>query len=368
MRTKEIQAARLLHHLADSAAMLTPAGQHRPPYGTAPAVAPSVTAVANIGGAPVHPAAPDAVEESTHQFVLTLQWFCDEPLHPNRKFIIHSRGKQVSALGVKVKYRLDSASGLQHPAGALERGMIGNMSVTTEHPVDFAPFLSNAAPEYVLLTDPLTNAELGAGIIMHALRRATNVIWQQTDITCDIRKAQKQQEPVTLWFTGLSGSGKSTLANNVEKALVGHEKHTMLLDGDNVRHGLCKDLGFSEVDRIENIRRIAETAKLMNDAGLITLVSCISPHPKDRERARNIIGERFIEVYVSTSLEECERRDIKGLYTKARAGEIPNFTGITAPYIPPESPDITVDTEHTTVEEATDHILALLRQNSQFLQ
>jgi bifunctional enzyme CysN/CysC len=192
------------------------------------------------------------------------------------------------------------------------------------------------------------------GTIEHSLRRSANVIWQNTDITREIRSKQKSQKPLTLWFTGLSGSGKSTLSNTVEKCLVIMGKHTMLLDGDNVRHGLNKNLGFKEVDRIENIRRVAEVSKLMNDAGLIAIASFISPYRSDRENAKNIVGDGFIEIYVSTLLEECERRDIKGLYQKARDGEIPNFTGISSPYEEPINPDIRIDTTNYSIEEATD--------------
>ncbi|WP_345788497.1 adenylyl-sulfate kinase [Desulfosporosinus acidiphilus] len=191
----------------------------------------------------------------------------------------------------------------------------------------------------------------------HSLRRSTNVVWQNTDITREIRAQQKCQKPLTLWFTGLSGSGKSTLANEVEKGLVAMGKHTMLLDGDNVRHGLNKNLGFKEADRIENIRRIAEVAKLMNDAGIITLTAFISPYKDDRENARRIIGKEFVEIYVSTPLEECEKRDVKGLYKKARAGEIPNFTGISSPYEAPDNPDIEIDTSKFSIETAADIVI-----------
>ena len=203
----------------------------------------------------------------------------------------------------------------------------------------------------------VTNMTSACGTVMHTLRRSNNLVWQETDITKKIRSEQKGQTPKTVWFTGLSGSGKSTLANELEKRLVAMGRHTMLLDGDNVRMGLNKNLGFTEADRVENIRRIAEVAKLMNDAGLIVLTAFISPYKKDRENAREIIGEDFFEVYVSTPIEECERRDVKGLYRKARRGEIPNFTGITSPYEAPDTPDFAVDTRETSVEEAVSMIL-----------
>ena len=203
-----------------------------------------------------------------------------------------------------------------------------------------------------ILINRVTNMTSACGTVMHTLRRSNNLVWQQTDITKKIRSEQKNQTTKTVWFTGLSGSGKSTLANELEKRLVAMGKHTMLLDGDNIRMGLNKNLGFTETDRVENIRRIAEVAKLMNDAGLIVLTAFISPYERDRENARQIIGEDFFEVYVSTPIEECERRDVKGLYRKARNGEIPNFTGVSSPYEKPVSPDLEIDTEVMSIEDA----------------
>ena len=201
------------------------------------------------------------------------------------------------------------------------------------------------------------------GVIMHALRRTDNLTWHEMDITREFRAQQKGQTPKTIWLTGLSGSGKSTLANELEKRLVALGKHTMLLDGDNVRMGLNKNLGFKEADRIENIRRIAEVAKLMNDAGLIVITSFISPYVRDRRNAREIIGDdSFIEVYVSTPVEECEKRDVKGLYKKARTGEIPNFTGISSPYEVPEHPEVTIDTTGKSLEDSVDYVMAQLEE------
>ncbi len=192
--------------------------------------------------------------------------------------------------------------------------------------------------------------------------RDENVIWQNMDITRDLRANQKTQKPVTIWFTGLSGSGKSTLSNEIEKRLFAEGKHTMSLDGDNVRMGLNKNLGFKEQDRIENIRRVAEVCKLMNDAGLIVMTSFISPFRSDRLNSREIIGEgNFVEVYVSTPIDECEKRDVKGLYKKARAGEIPNFSGISSPYEEPQNPEITIDTTGKSIEEAADYVMEKIR-------
>jgi bifunctional enzyme CysN/CysC len=197
---------------------------------------------------------------------------------------------------------------------------------------------------------------------MKAAEKQTNLTWQNMEVTRENREERLGQKAVTIWLTGLSGAGKSTLANEVEKRLFAMGKYTMLLDGDNVRMGLNQNLGFSEEDRVENIRRIAEVSKLMNDAGLIVLTSFISPFRQDRRNAKNIIGERFVEVYISTPLEECEKRDVKGLYKKARNGEISNFTGITSPYEAPEHPDITVDTSKYSLEECVDIILKGLEQ------
>lgn len=198
---------------------------------------------------------------------------------------------------------------------------------------------------------------MGMETNQNSVCNTNNLVWQKTDITKEIREQSLNQKARTIWFTGLSGSGKSTLANAVEKRLVAMGKHTMLLDGDNVRMGLNKNLGFSDEDRVENIRRIAETAKLMNDAGLIVLTAFISPFRKDRRNANKIIGDDYIEIFVSTPLEECERRDIKGLYDKARRGVIKEFTGISSPYEQPEKPSITIDTTNYSLEESVDIIM-----------
>jgi bifunctional enzyme CysN/CysC len=221
----------------------------------------------------------------------------------------------------------------------------------------FDTFRNNRTLGSLIFMDRVTNMTSACGIIEHDLRRSTNVVWQDTDITREIRARQKNQAPLTIWLTGLSGSGKSTLANELEKRLVALGKHTMLLDGDNIRHGLNMNLGFKETDRVENIRRVAEVAKLLNEAGLIAITSFISPYESDRENARRIIGDNFVEVFVSTPLQECEKRDVKGLYRKARAGEIPNFTGISSPYEKPQNPQIEIDTSQYSIEAATDKLL-----------
>ena len=214
---------------------------------------------------------------------------------------------------------------------------------------------SNALGSLILI-DRVSHMTSACGIVEHTLNRENQLTWHNMDITRSFREEQLGQTAKTIWFTGLSGSGKSTLANELEKRLAAMGKHTMLLDGDNVRMGLNRNLGFREADRIENIRRIAEVSKLMNDAGLIVLTSFISPFAQDRQNAREIIGDAFMEVYVSTPMEECERRDVKGLYKKARSGEIAEFSGISSPYEPPEHPDIIVDTTNRSVEEVVDEL------------
>ena len=214
-----------------------------------------------------------------------------------------------------------------------------------------------------VLIDRVTNMTSACGVVEHPLRREDNLTWHNMDITRELRAQQKGQEPKTIWMTGLSGAGKSTLINEVEKRLFAEGKHTMILDGDNVRMGLNKNLTFKEQDRIENIRRVSEVAKLMNDAGLVVLTSFISPFESDRQSAREVIGaDNFVEIYVSTPIEECEKRDVKGLYKKARNGEIPNFSGISSPYETPQNPEIVIDTTGKTVEEAVDYIMGELKK------
>ena len=214
----------------------------------------------------------------------------------------------------------------------------------------------------MILIDRITNMTSACGVVRKILDRGNNLTWHNMDVTKQFRENQLQQNARTIWFTGLSGSGKSSLANELEKRLVAMGKHTMLLDGDNIRMGLNRNLGFKEDDRIENIRRIAEVAKLMNDAGLIVLTSFISPFARDRRNAREIIGDDFIEVYVSTPLEECERRDVKGLYKKARKGDLANFTGVNSPYEVPENPDIVIDTSSGTLDECVDRVMEALEK------
>ncbi|HET9355387.1 MAG TPA: adenylyl-sulfate kinase, partial [Sphingomicrobium sp.] len=261
------------------------------------------------------------------------------------------------------KYRIDVNS-LEHLAArSLELNEIGVAEVYTDRAIVFEPFEDNRALGGFILIDKLTNATAGAGMIHFALRRSRNIRWQALDVSREAHARIKGQLPRVLWFTGLSGAGKSTIANLVEKKLHAMGRHTFLLDGDNLRHGLNRDLGFTDADRIENIRRVGEVAKLMADAGLIVLTAFISPFRAERDMVRSLFPQgEFVEVYVDTPIAEAERRDPKGLYAKARAGELANFTGIDSPYEPPENPDIRIDTTTTGAEEAAQAIVDFLER------
>ena len=290
--------------------------------------------------------------EVAHMFTAKLLWMDDERLMSGRNYWIKLGTRVLPASVMEIKYKIDVNSGDHLPAEQLYKNELAVCDVILSEKCAIDIFDQTKDLGSFIFINRITNMTSACGTVMHTLRRSNNLVWQVTDITKKIRSEQKNQTTKTVWFTGLSGSGKSTLANELEKRLVAMGRHTMLLDGDNIRMGLNKNLGFSETDRVENIRRIAEVAKLMNDAGLIVLTAFISPYEKDRENARQIIGEDFFEVYVSTPLEECERRDVKGLYKKAREGEIPNFTGITSPYEVPAAPDLVINTQEISIEDA----------------
>ncbi|WP_147803710.1 adenylyl-sulfate kinase [Alkalicoccus halolimnae] len=290
-------------------------------------------------------------------FTATLLWMDDSPLVPGRNYFIKAGTNILPGTVMTVKHKIDINTGDFIPADRVFKNELVECEISLSENMVFDSFADNEALGGFILIDRVSNMTSACGVIESPLSRSENVVWQDSDVTREIRSQQKGQMPGTIWFTGLSGSGKSTLANEVEKRLVASGYHTMLLDGDNVRHGLNKNLGFKEEDRVENIRRIAEVARLMNDAGVITLASFISPYEQDRSNARDIIGENFIEIYVSTPLEECERRDVKGLYKKARTGEIPNFTGISSPYEVPEQADLHIDTSGTPLEECASRVV-----------
>ncbi len=294
----------------------------------------------------------------SRMFTASLLWMDDAELVQGKNFLVKIGTKMLPATVMAVKYKVDIHSGEHLAAARLYKNEIAVCDIALAEEAVFDVFAAHRDLGCFILIDRVTDMTSACGVIEHSLRRADNLTWQKLDITRETRAAAMGQKPVTLWFTGLSGAGKSALANEVEKALSVQGKHTMLLDGDNVRMGLNQNLGFEEKDRIENIRRVAEVARLMNDAGLIVLTSFISPYESDRARAREIIGStNFIEIYVNTPLEECERRDVKGLYKKARNGQIPNFTGISSPYEPPVHAEVEIDTSRCTLEEAADYIL-----------
>jgi len=303
----------------------------------------------------------DAPPQVADQFEATLVWLDDSGLIPGRGYWLKLATQMVSATVAEPKYEIDVNS-LEHLAAkTLELNQIGVAEMTTDRPLVFEAYADNRTLGGFILIDKLTNATVAAGMLHFSLRRAQNVHWQATDVSRESHAALKNQRPQVLWFTGLSGSGKSTIANEVEKRLNLMNRHTFLLDGDNVRHGLNKDLGFTEVDRIENIRRVGEVAKLMTDAGLIVLTAFISPFRAEREMVRAMLPEgEFVEIYVDTPLEVAEARDVKGLYKKARAGELKNFTGIDSPYEAPEHPDIVVNTTEMSAEQAAEHIVSKL--------
>ena len=303
-------------------------------------------------------AASDDPPESADQFEANIVWMSDEDLIPGRGYWLKLGAQTVSATIQHPKYEIDVNS-LEHLAAkTLSLNGIGVAEVTTDKPITFENYAASRALGGFILIDKISNATVAAGTINFSLRRAQNVHWQSVDITREQHAEMKNQKPAVLWFTGLSGSGKSTIANIVEKKLHRMNRHTFLLDGDNVRHGLNKDLGFTESDRIENIRRVGEVAKLMADAGLIVITAFISPFRAERQMVRDMLPDgEFIEVHVDTPLEVAEARDVKGLYKKARSGELKNFTGIDSPYEAPENAEIRVDTAAISPDEAADIII-----------
>lgn len=305
----------------------------------------------------------EAETEVSSMCTAVLLWMEQTPLVAGKNYYIKLGTKILPAAVMSIKYRIDVNTGAHIPAERLEKNEIACCDLAFSEKTVFTSFRNNKALGGFLLIDRVSDQTSACGVIEHSLRRSDNLSFQKTDIGRQERAEQKGQRPITIWFTGLSGSGKTTLANEIEKRLFGMGKHTMLLDGDNVRMGLNKNLGFKEQDRIENIRRVAEVAKLLNDGGLIVLAAFISPFAQDRENARQIIGEEdFIEIYVSTSLEECERRDAKGLYRKARDGKLPNFTGIGSPYEEPKAPDIVINTEKGSLAEHADYLMEQLKK------
>ncbi|NMG76351.1 sulfate adenylyltransferase subunit CysN [Aromatoleum diolicum] len=300
---------------------------------------------------------------SADQFEATLVWMHDEPLLPGRPYLLKIGAKTVTATVTHIKYQVN-VNTLEHIAAkTLELNAIGVCNLSLDRPIAFDPYAENRDTGGFILIDRLSNNTVGAGLLHFALRRSQNIHMQHVDVDKAARAALKHQKPCVLWFTGLSGAGKSTIANHVEKKLHALGYHTYLLDGDNVRHGLNKDLGFTEADRVENIRRVAEVAKLMVDAGLIVITAFISPFRAERQMARSLMGDgEFLEVFIDTPLDVAEQRDVKGLYKKARRGELKNFTGIDSPYEAPEQPDVRIDTMMMGTNDAAEYLVLELQR------
>ncbi len=308
-------------------------------------------------------ASPRSRPDFADQFAAHVIWMRDEPLVPGRSYWLKLGARTVPATVTALKHRIDVNNGAHVAARTLALNEIGFCNLSTAQPIAFDPYAKNRETGGFILIDRLTNETAGAGMIAFALRRASNIHRQAETIGADTRAALKGQHAAVVWFTGLSGAGKSTIANRVEQKLVGLGGHTMLLDGDNVRHGLNRDLGFTDADRVENIRRLGEVAKLMADAGLIVICAFISPFRADRQMAREIASpHNFVEVFIDTPLEECIRRDPKGLYAKAQAGEIPNFTGLDSPYEAPENPEVTLTTVGQDADALADLLIETLRE------
>ena len=303
----------------------------------------------------------DHPPEVADQFQVKLLWLSEEPLVPGRSYWLKVHAKEVSATVMEIKHREDINTGSHLAAKVLNLNEIAVVTISTTHPVAFEPYTVNRTLGGFVFIDKLSCATVGAGMIEFALRRSTNIHWQSLEVGKAQRALLKNQTPRCIWFTGLSGSGKSTVANQLEKRLHAEGRHTYMLDGDNVRHGLNRDLGFTDADRVENLRRVAEVAKLMVEAGLIVIVSFISPFRVERRAARDLFGpEEFVEIHVSTPIAECEKRDVKGLYAKARKGELKNFTGIDSPYETPENPEMVIDTSTKSPEECALEVWRLI--------
>ncbi|MBU1305616.1 MAG: sulfate adenylyltransferase subunit CysN [Alphaproteobacteria bacterium] len=305
---------------------------------------------------------PGETPEYSNQFQARVVWMSEEPAYPGRSYLLKVGSQVISATITDLKFRTNVNTLEQTAATKIDLNEVATVTLATDKPIAFDSYKSNALTGGFILVDRLSNATLGAGTIDFGLRRAQNLTYQSFDVNRDVRSAMKEQAPQIVWFTGLSGSGKSTVANLLERRLTAEGKHLYILDGDNVRHGLNKDLGFTEAARVENIRRVAEVARLMADAGLIVLVSFISPFRNERRLAREIAGDlRFSEIYVDTPLAVCEARDPKGLYKRARAGEIKNFTGIDSPFEAPETPDLVLHGAEFEVAQLADQLYDWLK-------
>jgi len=357
-RLLDAQAAQKLKEVATQFAVLnSPAHGKIDPKSDPASILTSVTA--DTVGLP-HA---DKPRQRADAFAAHIVWLSEAPLLRGRAYLLKAGGQTVGAMVTELKYRLDAGM-LEHLAAKeLHRDEIAFVNIATAEPIRLVSYEEDRVAGGFILVDRYSSAAVAAGMIRFALRRAANTYFQSFEVTKVGRARLNAQKPVLLWFTGLSGAGKSTIANSLERKLHGLGKRTFVLDGDNVRHGLNRDLGFTEADRVENIRRVAEVAKLFVEAGVITIVSFISPFRAEREMARDLVGpDEFIEIFVDTPLQICEQRDPKGLYKKARRGELLNFTGLDSPYEQPETPELILDAFHERAEDLADHVIAFLQR------
>ncbi|MCH2435333.1 MAG: sulfate adenylyltransferase subunit CysN [Candidatus Poseidoniaceae archaeon] len=300
----------------------------------------------------------DSPCSSADQFQARILWMNDSAMMPGRQYLFKSNSQTSPMTLGRLKHRIDVNTLEELPAKVLDMNEIGVCNISLSSRIAFDAYDDDPVMGGFVIVDRMTNNTVGMGLIDFALRRADNIHWQSMDVTKQSRAEQKSQRPRLIWFTGLSGSGKSSIANILEKKLQAMGRHTITLDGDNIRHGLNRDLGFTKADRVENIRRVGETSKLMVEAGLICISSFISPFASERDMVRGMMDEgEFVEIFVDTPIEVCEQRDVKGLYAKARAGELPNFTGISSPYEAPKNPEIRIDTTQLSAEEAAEQII-----------
>jgi bifunctional enzyme CysN/CysC len=362
-RLLDAQAMQTLREVATEVAIFNSAASGKAgPKGDPASILTSVVADA-VDRPPADVGRADKPQQRADAFAAHIVWLSEAPLLPGRAYLLKAGGQMVGAMVTELKYRLDAGT-LDHLAAKeLHRNEVAFVNIATVEPIGFAPYEENRVAGGFILIDRHSNATVAAGMIRFGLRRAANTYFQSFEVTKAARAQLNGQKPVLLWFTGLSGAGKSTIANSLERKLHALGKRTFVLDGDNVRHGLNRDLGFTEADRVENIRRIAEIGKLFVEAGLITIVSFISPFRAEREMARSLMApDEFIEIFVDTPLEICEQRDPKGLYRKARRGELRNFTGLDSPYERPETPELILDAFKERAEDLADHVITFLQR------
>lgn len=361
LRRLDAEAIRVFHQAAEDCLFSSAVKQKCPDERYGASESASVTTRADV----VSPAVGAALKprQRADAFTAHIVWLTEAPLLPGRGYLLKAGSQTVSAMVTELKYRIDAGTFDHLAAKELHRREIAFVNVATAEPIDFDPYDQNPDTGQFILTDRHGDAAVAGGLIRFGLRRAANTYFQSFEVTKTARAQLNAQKPALLWFTGLSGAGKSTIADQLERKLHALGKHTFVLDGDNIRHGLNRDLGFTEADRVENIRRVAEVAKLFVEAGLITLVSFISPFRAEREMARELVAPgEFIEIFVNTPLEICEQRDPKGLYKKARRGQLKNFTGLDSPYEPPENPELTLDARTKSASELADRIVDLMQQ------